>query len=165
MQDDTLELGLLIESRFPVIVVETPEEPRFLSLVERVVNLREKALFTWSVAQGLSRSNRLEQAAMTNELLDALKHIARSPQNGVFMFLDAQPYFENPIVIRLIREIAMRYAECARTLIFVGSRVALPPDLQRVSAAFRMTLPTLDQIRELLVKRLPYGDRPTMPNR
>jgi hypothetical protein len=150
MRDDTQELGLLIESQFPIIVVETPEEPRFLGLVERAANLADKALFTWSIAQGLARKNRPEQASMTNELLDALKHIAGSPQNGVFVFFDAQPYLDDPIVVRLVRELAMRYAQCARTLIFVGSRVALPPDLQRVSATFRMTLPTLDQIRELL---------------
>jgi hypothetical protein len=58
MRDDTLELGTLIESRFPIIVVETPEEPRFLALVERATNLRDKALFVWSIAQGLERANR-----------------------------------------------------------------------------------------------------------
>ena len=150
MQDDSKELGLLIESQFPIIVVETPEEPRFLALVERAANLHDKALFTWTIAQGLSRSQRGEQSAMTNELLDALRHIARSPQNGVFVFLDAQPHLDDPIAVRLIREIAMRYADCARTMIFVGSAVVLPPDLQRMSATFRMTLPTHDQIRELL---------------
>jgi hypothetical protein len=35
MRDDTKELTLLIQSRFPIIVVETPEEPRFMTLVER----------------------------------------------------------------------------------------------------------------------------------
>jgi SpoVK/Ycf46/Vps4 family AAA+-type ATPase len=153
MRDDTQELSLLIESRFPIIVVETPEEPRFLTLVERAANLREKALYIWSIAQGLSRANRTERAEhapVTNELLDALKHIAQSPQNGVFVFLDAQPYLENPIIVRLFREIAMRYAQTARTMIFVGSHIALPPDLMRMSATFRMTLPTVDQIRELL---------------
>lgn len=150
MRDDTQELGLLIESQFPIIVVETPEEPRFLGLVERAANLRDKALFTWSIAQGLSRRNRTEQAAVTNELLDAFKHIARSPQNGVFVFFDAQPYFDDPIVVRLVRELGMRYSECARTMIFVGSRVMLPSDLQRMSATFRMTLPTVAEIRELL---------------
>jgi ATP-dependent 26S proteasome regulatory subunit len=153
MRDDTQELGLLIESRFPIIVVETPEEPRFLALVEKACNLREQALFVWSIAQGLNRTNRIERgdhSIATNELQDALKHIANTPQNGVFVFLDAQPWIDNPIVVRLFRELALRYAEVARTLILVGSRVALPSDLMRMSATFRMTLPSLEQIRELL---------------
>ena len=153
MRDDTLELGLLVESRFPIIVVETPEEPRFLALVERVANLRDKALYVWSIAQGLARTNQVERgerAAATNELPDALRHIAQSRQNGVFVFLDAQPWLDEPIVVRLIRELAMRYAETARTMVFVGSRVSLHADLMRMSATFTMTLPTVDQIRELL---------------
>jgi ATP-dependent 26S proteasome regulatory subunit len=153
VRDDTQELALLIESRFPIIVVETPEEPRFVALVEKACNLREQALFVWSVAQGLARANRLdrpEHAAATNELQDALRHIAQTPQNGVFVFLDAQPWLDNPIVVRLFREVAMAYAQTARTMILVGSRVALPSDLLRMSATFRMTLPTVDQIRELL---------------
>ena len=162
MRDDTKELTLLIQSRFPIIVVETPEEPRFMALVERATNLDGQALFVWTVAQGVARGPRGEAAFETNELLDALKHIDGTPQNGVFVFLDAQPYFDNPIVVRLIRELAMRYGETARTMIFVGSRVPLPPDLLRVSAAFRMTLPTLDDIRTLLcARRSRSGNRRT----
>lgn len=156
MRDDTKELGLLIRSRFPVIVVETPEEQRFMALVERVTNLDEQALFVWTVAQGLIRGMRGEPVFETNELLDALKHIDTTPQNGVFVFLDAQPFLDDPIAIRLIREFAMRYSETARTMIFVGSRVALPPDLQRMSASFLMTLPTVEDIRGLLREEITF---------
>lgn len=156
MRDDTRELVLLIQSRFPIIVVETPEEPRFAALVERAANLDEQALFVWSVAQGLARGNGTEHVAETNELLDALKHLLKSPQNGVFVFFDAQSYFDNPIIVRVIRELAMRYGTTARTMIFVGSRVALPPDLLRMSAAFRMALPTVDEIRELLREEIGF---------
>src|SRR6185436_13047600 len=47
------ELKLLLRSRFPVIVVETAEELRFLKLVETLANLEDKTLFTWSVVRGL----------------------------------------------------------------------------------------------------------------
>ena len=156
MRDETKDLLLLIQSRFPLIVVETPEEPRFMALVERAANLGDQALFTWSVAQGLSRPNRPDRFVETNELLDALRHVRNTPQNGVFVFFDAQPYLDNPMIVRVIRELAMNYSETARTMIFVGSRVSLPPDLLRMSAAFRMALPTLDDIRELLREEIAF---------
>ena len=54
MKSEQEELRLLLRSSFPVIVVETAEEHRFLKLVENLANLDEKTLFTWSVVRGLS---------------------------------------------------------------------------------------------------------------
>jgi SpoVK/Ycf46/Vps4 family AAA+-type ATPase len=149
VRDEVKELGFLLRSRFPILVVETPEEPRFMALVERAANLEDLALFTWSVASGMARHNRPDAFLETHELLEALKHIRRMPQNGVFVFFDAQPYLDNPMAVRVIRELALTYKDVPRTLVFVGSTVALPSDLQRMSATFQMTLPTIEDIRDL----------------
>lgn len=156
MRDDLDELRFLIKSRFPVLVVESPEEARFQQVVERAANLEDQPLFTWSVVAGVQRVNRGEVFAQTNDLQEALKHVKHSPQNGVFVFYDAQPFLDNPIVVRLVRELGMAYHQVPRTLIFVGSHVALPPDLQRMSATFRLSLPTLEQIRALLKEELAF---------
>jgi SpoVK/Ycf46/Vps4 family AAA+-type ATPase len=143
------ELGFLLRSRFPILVVETPEEPRFLSLVERASNLETLALFTWSVVQGLKRHLRNEIASDTHDFIDALKHINGSPQNGVFVFFDAQPFMDDPVVVRLLREMALNYQQLPRTFVFVGTTVSLAPDLQRMSATFQMVLPSVEEIREI----------------
>jgi SpoVK/Ycf46/Vps4 family AAA+-type ATPase len=130
-------------------VVETPEEPRFLSLVERASNLETLALFTWSVVQGLKRHLRNEIASDTHDFIDALKHINGSPQNGVFVFFDAQPFMDDPVVVRLLREMALNYQQLPRTFVFVGTTVSLAPDLQRMSATFQMVLPSVEEIREI----------------
>ena len=136
-KDERAELQLLLRSRFPILVVETAEEARFLSLIETVANLDEQALFTWSCAQGLQRPLRNERVPETRELLRAVAEIRKSPQNGIFVFLDAQPFLDNPEVVRTLREIAFEHTRNHRTLVFVGSRVALDADLQRMSASFR----------------------------
>jgi len=143
------ELGFLLRSRFPILVVETPEESRFLGLVERASNLENMALFTWSVVQGLKRHLRNEYVSDTHEFLDALKHINGSPQNAAFVFFDAQPYMDNPVAARLLREMALGYQQTPRTFIFVGSTVSLPGDLQRMSASFQMVLPSVEEIRDI----------------
>ncbi|HET7732146.1 MAG TPA: AAA family ATPase [Usitatibacter sp.] len=150
MKNEQQELQLLLRSRFPILVVETAEEQRFLKLVETVANLEEAALFTWSVVRGLGGSRVGSGVPGTRELVDALAHLVKSPQNGLFVFLDAQPFLDHPAVTRMIREIAFEHTRQRQTLVFVGTRVALPPDLQRMSAGFRLAPIGPDEVRALI---------------
>lgn len=144
------DLTLLVKSRFPIILVETHEEPRVLELLERAANLEEWPLFTWSLADGLRRTLKKEDALQTHELSDALRHIDKSPQNGVFVFLDAHPFLGDPLNQRLIREMALEHHKTARTLIFVSPQLELPAELARMSARFRLSLPDAEGIRQII---------------
>jgi SpoVK/Ycf46/Vps4 family AAA+-type ATPase len=126
-------------------------------------------MMRWSIVDGLGRVHgtgsgavRDNQGGMsvdgdgnaiyqTNELLDCLRHIDKSPQNGVYVLCDAHPGFKNPVVTRLIREIAMDHSKCARTLVFVSPTFEdLPPELLRLAAHFKPRLPTRDDIRAIV---------------
>ena len=150
MKNEQEELQLLLKSRFPIIVVETPEEARFLGLIETVANLEDKPLFTWSVVKGLRRMPKGDGVPNTRELLDAVQDIVKSAQNGIYVFFDAMPFLHLPGAIRAFREIAFDHNRTHRTLVFVGSRVTLDPDLQRMSALFRPALITAPEVRKLV---------------
>ena len=150
MKREQEELRLLLRSRFPIILVETAEEQRFHALVENIANLDEQALFTWSVVKGLAGQRMGSAVTGTRALGDALSHLVKSPQNGLFVFFDAQPHLDHPEVIRMVREIAMDHTKNRQTLIFVGTRVELHPDLQRMSASFRMPTIGPDEVRALI---------------
>jgi len=150
MKNEQDELRLLLRSRFPILVVETAEERRFLQLIGNLANLDEIPLFTWSVVQGLSGAKVGSGVANTRELIDAIAHLTRSPQNGIFVFLDAQPFLDHPGVIRMIREIAFEHTRTRQTLVFVGTRVELHHDLQRMSAVFRMAPIGPEEVRKLI---------------
>ena len=149
MADTLHDLALIIRSRFPVVQVETNEETRVMKLLERVANLEGWALFVWSVADGLKRIPRTDTVSQTCEFQAALRHIDKTPQNGLYTMLDAQPYFEDPVNVRLIKEIAQEYYKTARTMVFIGGKLDLPSDLARMSARFNLPLPDAAQIREL----------------
>lgn len=144
------DLTLLVKSRFPIILVETHEEPRVMELLENAANLEEWPLFTWSLADGLRRTLKRETAPQTFELSDALRHIDKSPQNGVFVFLDAHPFLNDPLNQRLIREMALEHYKTARTLIFVSPQLELPAELARMSARFTLSLPDAEGIRQII---------------
>ena len=149
MADTLRDLALIIRSRFPVVQVETREEMRIMKLLERVTNLEGWALFVWSVADGMRRVPRTDVMTQTSEFQDVLRHIDKTPQNGVYAMLDAQPYFEDPVNVRLIKEIAQEYYKTARTMVFVGAQLNLPADLTRMSARFNLPLPDVAEIREI----------------
>jgi SpoVK/Ycf46/Vps4 family AAA+-type ATPase len=150
MKRELEELRLLLRSRFPVIVVETAEEQRFLNVVENLANLDDKTLFTWSVVKGLSGTRAGTSLPNTKELLDAFRHIQSDPRAGIYVFCDAGPWLEHMGIVRMIRELAFDHTRNGITMCFVGSRVTLDPDLQRTSASFRMPSIGPDEVRDII---------------
>ena len=88
----THDFNALLDARFPVLVCETHEEPRLLSLITPVCNTRGIPLFIWSHADGLKRNTETSVIYNTTEFTDALKHVDSMPQNGVYFFRDAHPF-------------------------------------------------------------------------
>ena len=150
MADNLNDLALIVKSRFPLVSVETSEEVRMMRLLERAANLEGWPLFVWSIADGIRRIPRSDVITQTYEFQAALRHIDKTPQDGIYVLLDAQPYFEDPVNVRLIKEIAQEYYKTARTLVFISQRIEIPPDLQRMSARFALPLPTAQDIRALI---------------
>ena len=134
MSDNLNDLALIVKSRFPLVQVETSEEVRMMQLLERVANLEGWPLFVWSIADGIRRIPRTDVITQTYEFQAALRHIDKTPQNGIYAMLDAQPYFEDPVNVRLVKEIAQEYYKTARTLVFISQQIEIPAELQRMSA-------------------------------
>jgi SpoVK/Ycf46/Vps4 family AAA+-type ATPase len=145
------DLEVIVRSRFPLVVVETREETRAIDLLQKIANRNEWPIFTWSATDGLERRNwRAERVPESRDPEQMLRHIEGSPQNGVFVLLDFHPFLDNPVHVRLIKDIAQGYARTPRTLVFVSQQITLPDDLQRLSARFDIAIPNADAIRAML---------------
>lgn len=159
MADTLHDFTLIIKSRFPLVEVDTGEEVRMMKLLERVSNLESWPLFVWSIADGVRRVPRTDVIPQTYEFRDALRHIDKTPQNGVYVMLDAHPYLEDPVNVRLIKEIAQEYYKTARTLVFVSRAICLPPELSRMSARFNLPLPDAPMIRDMVKEEAQLWER------
>ena len=138
--NDARDLTVVLRSRFPLVAIETHEEARATDLLERICNLEEWAFFTWSVTAGLRRHGYSEIVPSTADFGAALRHIEKTQQNGIYLLLDAHPFLEDPVIRRLIREIALGYHKTARTLVFVSPQIELPTELTRLAARFTLSL-------------------------
>ena len=148
--NDAKDLAVALKSRFPIILIETHEEQRVLALLENLTNLSGQALFTWAITSSVRRMNRKETVLQTNDLVDALRHIDKTPQDGVYAMLDAHPYLNDPINLRLIREIALGYNKTARTLVFVSPKLDLPPELLKMSLRFSLSMLDVEGVKALI---------------
>ncbi len=165
------ELCALLRAKVPLILVESNEEPRILKLLSQACNLEDQLMMRWSIVDGLGRVVgtgsgvvREEQGGMTldgqgsgiyqtNDLFDCLRHIDKSKQNGVYVMCDAHPGFKDPIAVRLIREIGMDHAKCARTLVFISPSLEdIPTELLRLADHFKPRLPTREDIKSIVSK-------------
>jgi SpoVK/Ycf46/Vps4 family AAA+-type ATPase len=152
-RDEVRELCALLRSRFPIVLIASHEEPRILELLQTAANLENQVLMTWSITSGIRRHGRDESIYQTNDLLDALKHIDKTQQNGIYAMCDAHPGFKDPVSMRLIREIALSHSRSARTLVFISPSLAeLPSEVLRLSAHFHPKLPDRDAIRSIVTE-------------
>jgi SpoVK/Ycf46/Vps4 family AAA+-type ATPase len=158
--NDQHDLELIIKSRFPIVLVESYEESKLIALIERIANLQDWAFYTWSVTDGLSRRNvRSEQAFDTCELPNALRHVTKSVQNGVYLLKDAHPFINEPLVIRLVKDIALAYQNVARTLVFFSPHIELPNELSRFAARFKLALPGKDEMQRMISVEVQLWER------
>ncbi len=149
---DTHDLSLILKSRFPIVTLETTEEPRVLELLGDVCRKDRLALFAWSVTGGLRRHGNENHLMNTQDLAACLRFIQATPQQGVYVLLDAHAFMADPVNTRLAREIALDYANVPRTLVFVSPSISLAPELSRMSARFTLKVLDLAGVRQLIVE-------------
>ena len=150
--NDLHDLETVIASRFPIVTVETLEERRVLDLLRTVCQRNEWPFYTWDTVDGLVRGDRFNDRAGESHDADAvLRYLLRTPQNGVFALLDFQSYLEGePARQRSLKRIAQDHEVQGRTLVLVGHRIDLPPDLKRLSASFQLSVPDIPRVRGIL---------------
>ena len=139
------ELLLLINSRNPILTIETSEEERAEQLLLEVATQLGVPLFTWSVTTGLARfhgspiySSETPEAALSN--------MAAVQGDGIFLLKDFVRYCENDRVCRRLRELAEQFRTARRSIVITAGSVQLPPELHGDAAAFDLGLPLLDEV-------------------
>ena len=151
---DAKDLGLLLDSRVPLIVAETFEEKRALDLLMRIANERRKPLFRWSVTDGLAAMSFGPALVSTAEKEDpgaVLEHIKTLTSPGIFVLCDFHPYLEGePRHVRLLKDIALNHLSVPHTLVLLSHELSLPRDLARYSARFELSMPSEQQILAII---------------
>ncbi len=143
---DERELELLLASRFPIICIETHEETRALVLLERCAARRQLPVHRWTVTTGLQPPGKALAVAGTQDPAAALRHVSTNAVPAVFAWLDFHPFLDNPLHVRLLKEIAADYERLARTLVLISHQQIIPAEIEKLCARFTLSLPDKDTV-------------------
>ncbi len=144
-----------MRSQTPIVVIETRDESRVLEMLKSIAvssaGENYQPLFRWTVTDGLQRIDiELEPQPLNSEPTEVLKHIRAVSKPGIYVLLDYHPFLEDPIHVRLIKDICIRYRTVPRQLVFISHTVKLPEELESYSARFDMALPNVGERRKII---------------
>ena len=147
---DLKDLQLILRTRSPLIAVETREEQRAVALFRRAARASGRAVFRWSVIDGLTRLD--SEQGPQRQLAEPERVLAhmRTMAGGIFLLLDFHPYLEDPVTVRYLREIAQRASPGEHTVALFGPSIEVPAELRDYTARFDLRLPDLAAIRSII---------------
>lgn len=148
---DFRDISLLLRSHSSILVLQTHEERRAVDLLKDIALNMGSAIFKWSVASGLQRIDIiLEPQTHLKEPAQVLEHMIASEFEGIYMLLDFHPYLKDPVHVRLLKELAMKFSENSAKLVLVSHEIDIPPEVKKMTVSFELTLPDDDQLLKLV---------------
>ncbi len=141
----------IIRSHTPLIAVQTNEEPQIVHLVRQIGKRLQIKTYRWTVTEGLRAFDPCDQPhESVVKSLELLKYIRTRAYNCLFVLLDFHPYLADPLHVRFLKDIALEHSRHYSTVVVVGCTLAVPTELQPYTAQFRLPLPTLDELRNIV---------------
>ncbi len=149
-QDGTRDdVASLLAARTPVLVLETTDEANALELVLHATarGRRGTPVFRWSVTDGLRRADvDLGGSQLHNsDPPTLLRTIAESHSPAVYVLLDLHPWFDDPVVVRLLKDVAQRPLGLRSTVVLVSHAVTVPAELEHLTARVPVAFPPPDE--------------------
>jgi len=149
---DVNDLGLMVDSRIPIVVLESFDEQRALEMLTRVAISRQLPLFCWSVTTGLKRLGFGSDVRgdETDSPETALQQIKENPDPAIYVLCDFHPYLSDPKLVRHVKDIALAYGKAHHTLVLLSHGLTVPPELVRLTATMRLSLPSEEQLQAMV---------------
>lgn len=109
------------------------------------------ALCYWSVVAGLVNTE-TKQVLSANDPLELLQAISEHKEKAVILLKDFHLFLQdpNPILVRKLNDALLEAKTKQKTLIIVGCRLVLPPELEREITVVEFALPAKEVLRDVL---------------
>jgi SpoVK/Ycf46/Vps4 family AAA+-type ATPase len=149
------EIETLVRARYPLLEIVSWEEERVLRCLDAVASALKKELHQWSINSGLSRYRQFVNDGPsadvgpkgTKDPLVALKEIATmATQPTIFVLKDFHPYMEESAVARALRDLAMGLRSTYSTVVLLGPRMVVPPELEKELTVVDFPLPSREDL-------------------
>jgi len=140
-----------IRAGYPGIYIVSSEESRVEAEMKAIAKSLDHALYAWSATEGLlDTSNGGVREAQ--HPVEALALVAELGENSIVRLRDFHLFMEdaNPIIIRTLKDLLRAGKTKGKTLVVVGCRRVLPPELERELVVVHLALPSRQELEVVL---------------
>jgi len=148
------EVHVMIRARYPLIYVVSWEEKRVENLLIEIARSRNKAIFNWTITQGIQN---LEAGSAAKKLFEntqdpvaALDYIERYQKGALFILKDFHPFMHDARVIRRLRDLTIALKTSFKTIIILSPVPRVPEELEKDMAMVDFPLPNLPELGKKL---------------
>ncbi len=139
------DLAALLVSRVPIVVLETRDETRAMAMIVAATRQAGSAIpvFEWTITDGLGRADLSLGAGQqfNSAPLDVLRTIRVTDLAGVYVLVDFHPFLDDPVHVRLLKDIGQSYDRLARTIVLLSHAVEVPEELAHLVARAELAVP------------------------
>ncbi len=164
MGDLVEDLKTLIRTRHAVVTIRTPDEAYAARVIREAGKEMQLLVMEWSVSEGLVRVEPPGGGGKiggTESLLGVLKYLRHNDAIHLYVLKDAICHLTNPVVQRLLREVAMEFSKDNRTIFMIDAEGRLPDSMSALSVQYDLPLPDekeiLQHVRSTIRELTRYG--------
>lgn len=153
------EVDQLIRARYSLLYLVTFEETRARSILVRIASHRKKALFEWSMTDGLRCAHSADEkdthsTKRLREPMAVLNEILQSSESAIYVLKDFHEYMEAPEVVRQLRDLAEALRRTKKSIVILTPVLKMPQELEKAVTILDMPLPTEEELDALLRNRI-----------
>lgn len=148
------DIGALLNQRVPLIALESTQENYALEMLKKQCQKQRQTLYRWTLTEGLETlgfAPRVQGAGSEQTPIELLQAIKSRNDSGVFVLCDFHWHMDGEAkIVRLLKDIALEFDSIPKRIIFLSHQVTLPAELQSFSAQARLSLPSDDEILNII---------------
>ena len=131
-----------IRAGYSGLYIISPEEQRVEAEIKSIAEAVQFNLFFWSVVDGLVESKTAKVTAALDPL-EALQAIQEQEEKTIVLLKDFHLFLNdpNPILISKLKDVLHQAKTSSKTLVILGCRLILPPELERELTVIEFPLP------------------------
>lgn len=141
------DLRLILNARVSLVIIETFDEPRALSLLEGFFRIENVPAWRWTITEGLSNLGFGMQLKPTEAHCDPeaiLKYIKNCRHESAFVLCDFHPHLEDAKTIRHLKDIV--FGSVGHKVVLLSHQLSLPAELSRYAASVSLSMPSDEEI-------------------
>lgn len=131
---------------YPGLAINTTEEPRAQADVIATAKALGRAVFTWSVTEGMRQV--LPEVKVLDDTQDLVAACRVREENAVYVLRDVQtwPFDREPVLARAVRDLLAWAPGAGTCVVFIGPSLTPHPTWEKMVVPMDYTLPTPEDL-------------------